>query len=197
MVIAAREDPGRTVRLLGRLGIAVTLVVVAWTLLSTIAHVNVSQATLRLASVTRVTSDPVASQSLTERVTQSRVAWKSFAGAPLDGVGPGHNYVWRDQVDQLHIGSAMDTPVLFLAKFGLLGIGFLFLAGYWGREFVRTLGTRRRGEPARLALIGYSAFWLLFLPLGLPLEDKGFALAMILLTALAIVERLDARLQIA
>ena len=189
MVIADRQNPGRIVRFCGRVGIVVLLAVVARVLLSAVAQTALTGATDRLASVTRVVSDPIASQSLHERMTESRLAWDTFTSAPLDGVGPGHIFVWRDQFGYVHSGFTMDTALLFLTKFGVLGVGLLLFALHAGREFARGLGVLRLHEPARLALVGYMVFWLVALPLLLPFEDKGFGLALIFLLALVILER--------
>jgi hypothetical protein len=185
MALGAHHNAARFARYLASFVAAGLLSVVAWKLLGRVAHIDLTRSIGRLTSLRHITTDPVASQRLSERFVQSGVAWREFTAAPIEGVGPGHLFVWRDEFSQIHATFTMDTPVLFLAKFGLLGLGLLGFALHSARRFAKRL-RRRRMDSARLALLGYTAFWVAYLPLGLPFEDKGFAFALIFLLSLAL-----------
>jgi hypothetical protein len=80
----------------------------------------------------------------------------------------------------------MDTPLVFLAKFGVVGLAALAMLAGAALAFRRRLPATHRGDRAYVALVGYASFWCVSLPLGLPFEDKGFGLAVIALLALIV-----------
>jgi hypothetical protein len=129
------------------------------------------------------TSDPASVQSFNERVIQSRTALNAFLSEPWRGVGPGFVFIWTDQYGGEHRNISLDTPLSFIAKFGIVGVGallfVLIVAGRVQMQLYRVRGWAR-ADVARLA---FGAIWLAYLPLGLPLEDKGFCLGMLLLMA--------------
>jgi hypothetical protein len=79
----------------------------------------------------------------------------------------------------------IDTPLTFPAKFGLLGLVALVFVVYGLVAFLRA---RRRDAPhdAWLAFAWYLVFAVLELPFGWPLEQKDFALGLLLLGALVV-----------
>lgn len=128
-------------------------------------------------------------QSLQLRLEVTRIAWQTFLQAPLLGTGLGHEFSFMETPIREYRGLTLDTPVVVLAKFGILG---LLLSGVLTAAFFRVIrGMIRSGEtgwPA-LTLVGYGAVLLALVPLGWPPEDKGTAFALVFLLALAAIER--------
>lgn len=140
--------------------------------------------TIRKTAVPTPTYPSPAAQSFTERITQSRIALEAFASSPLFGVGLGHEFVWSSVTGRQKRGLSPDTPLAFLAKFGLVGLLVLALCGVIaGRLWIRTMAMDG-WTTERAAVVAFAAVWILHLPLGLPFEDKGFALGTLLLVSL-------------
>jgi hypothetical protein len=121
-----------------------------------------------------------------DRQDQTRAAWALFRSDPLFGVGPGHLIRWTTSSGFRRDTPTVDTPVGFLADFGLVG---LLAAGMLVIAFVSVLRRlrKRAGERTtpQLALIGFGAILLAYSLLQVPFEDKGLAVALLLLLALA------------
>jgi len=130
--------------------------------------------------------------SANDRREEGRIAWDTFMISPLFGVGPGHLFEWTPQGGQPRSSFVMDTPLTFLSKFGLAGLAVLafVVVRFW--KFVRRL-TRGLPNPlvSNLALIGYLGVVAVSALLTTPFEDKGLSLALILLVAIALVDRRD------
>ena len=169
---------------------AVTLVltVVAVVTLSLATGASLSHVTTRLLSVGEVGSNGVASQSFDARIAETAAAWHAFRSAPIIGVAPGHVFSWRDSTGELHVAPSVDSPLDYLAEFGLLGLIALVALVKVGIRQLRAPVMMNDAMVARNALIGYASIWLVNLPLGLPFEDKGFSLALILLLAILTCE---------
>jgi O-antigen ligase len=139
------------------------------------------------------TGDRSSDRSLIDRLAQTSAAWELFSSSPIAGVGPGTLIVWSDSFNVIKESTTVDSPISFLAKFGALG---LIAAGFLVTGFMSTLKRlrQRTGTPTvvQLALIGYGAVvvgWSLLLN---PYEDKGFAIGLILLLAVAAREAEEA-----
>jgi hypothetical protein len=184
MAVADWNGPRNLVRL-GLLAVALALLAVGLTrVAATTLHVDASRITSRLSSVSLVGSDPTATQSLTERTIQTRLAWKSFTAAPVVGMGLGHHLVWRDQFGTVHDAFTADTGLVYLAKFGIVGVLVLVFVLSSFRVVLQRI--RARARPADYAaLLGFLGWAIGSLPLGAPFEDKGFAFGLIFLIALA------------
>jgi hypothetical protein len=132
-------------------------------------------------------NDPGSDQSLQERLTQTKVAWHTFVGSPLEGVGPGYDFQWTRTSKKVVDAYTMDTPLIYLAKFGLLGLVplVLFIAAY----LRLTLELWRRRQEARieyLAVVGFALVLAVLSLQGSPIEDKGASFALILVLALGL-----------
>jgi hypothetical protein len=127
--------------------------------------------------------------SLQDRVAQTRAAWDVFLTSPLVGSGLGVVVPWTTTAGRLETQFTADTPLLVLAKFGVLG---LVLVGVLGGAWVITIRRLKHGgeiaQVSRLALVGFGAAIVVLTPFGWQLEDKGTGLAVILLLALAFTE---------
>lgn len=104
--------------------------------------------------------------------------WRSH---PLLGVGFGYSFPNPNPAGGT-VDFQLDTPLLYLAKFGLLGtIGILIALTCFAltpRRMRRVLNLTSTEQ----TIYGAFAFlWLLILPFGTPTEDKGFGLALCLL----------------
>lgn len=173
--------------------LAVALSLVGANTIAAATEADVARAVDRLSSALRLFDDPVAYQSFDERLEQSVRAWRAFEIAPLIGTGPGHEIVYLDVAGLPHSTFTPDTPLSYLYKFGVLGLVLLAaLVVIVVRLVARLIAAGRGWLRADIALAAYGAIWLVNLPLGLPFEDKGFALALLLLLPLAINQRSSA-----
>lgn len=131
--------------------------------------------------------------SLRERIAQSMAAWNVFVASPLVGGGLGVTIGWVDSSGALVEKFTADTPLVVLAKFGLLG---LVLVGVIGWATYRTVRSLRRGggttRVARLSIIGFAAAMVALTPFGAQFEDKGTGLAIILLLGFALASLREA-----
>lgn len=124
--------------------------------------------------------------SLRLRWAQTVAAWEIFVSSPIVGRGLGIPIPWINVDGTLVNYFLADTPVTVLAKFGLFGI-VIWAAIGWATVLTlrraRCLG--RPAAVARSALMGLATGFILLLPFGAQLEDKGTGLALILLLGLA------------
>lgn len=127
--------------------------------------------------------------SYIERVNSTRVVWDAFRSAPLLGIAPGSSFTWDDSAGVPKTARSVDSPILFLARFGLVGLAWVvgFAVAYLA--LIRRLA-RVDGAPtvSRLALVGFGGILLADCILLVPFEDKGFSAALLLLVALALRE---------
>jgi O-antigen ligase len=148
--------------------------------------VDVGELGKRIGSVGTLVRHPARDPSFQERIAQTRAAWDVFLASPIAGTGPGHKIQWISSTGQQKSGYYLDTPVMELAKFGLVGLA-LGLA--WVVAFARFIGDGlrvARASPEVLALIGYSIILLYSLPLSPPTQNKGTAFSLIFLIALGL-----------
>lgn len=116
------------------------------------------------------------------RARAYRVVVDAFLQHPVIGWGPGHRFPSLDPT--LPPVLTLDTPLLALAKFGVLGsalfIGFLlgFVVAFHRSR--KLCGWSNAGTAGRASLFIVIAL----LPLGAVYEDKGFALGLTLLLLL-------------
>jgi hypothetical protein len=133
--------------------------------------------------------------SLQDRIAQTRAAWDSFLTSPLIGNGLGVVVTWTRTSGRLQTEFTADTPVLVLAKFGVLGF---VIVGIIGGAWIITIRRLRPGgeitQVSRLTLVGYGAATVVLTPFGWQLEDKGTGLALIVLLALAFTEARQANI---
>ncbi len=128
-------------------------------------------------------------QSFRERLSQTEAAREVFAESPVLGAGPGVKFEWFDSVGDRFVTTNVDTPLGFLSKFGVLGLGWILIVLVSWITFYREL--RRRGReptPAQLALVGFGAVVVGYWALQVAIEDKGLPSALLLLLALALVD---------
>jgi O-antigen ligase len=139
------------------------------------------------------TGDRSTDQSYIDRLAQTAASWEAFRSSPLLGTGPGKPILWTNSFNEPQVTTVVDTPVSFLAKFGVAG---LVAAAFLLVGFVSTLRAFRartgRATIAQLALIGYGAVVAGWSLLQNPYEDKGFAIGLMLLLAVAAREASDA-----
>ena len=128
-------------------------------------------------------------QSYTDRLAQTQAAWDAFEDAPLLGVGPGHLFEWVDPSGNELSVTVVDSPVEYLAKFGLLGLWPLLVLAWAVGRTLRLLRVRA-GERTvgQLAIVGLAGAFVCWWALGVPFNDKGFASGFVLLLALALSE---------
>jgi len=140
----------------------------------------------RFTSISQVLVSPERDPSYLERVSEASAAWNAFAGEPFFGTGPGHAFIWHSS--GLVISSFnIDNAISFPAKFGAIGLAVLLVIAVGYASFVRRL-SRSGVESAKLALVGFLAILLAYLPLAAPFEDKGFSFALLFLLVLGLGE---------
>jgi hypothetical protein len=138
----------------------------------------------RVGQVGSLIADPGSNQSFQDRLAQTKAAWQAFVGSPLVGVGPGYDFRWTRTSKWVVDAYTMDTPLIYLAKFGLLGLVplVLFTAAY-----LRLALELRRRQEARveyLAVVGFGLVLAVLGMLGCPIEDKGASFGLIFVLAL-------------
>lgn len=115
------------------------------------------------------------------RIAAYQSAWSAWRDHLWVGTGPGYSYPYYGTSS-----AYLDTPVLFLAKFGLVGlVVVLTLLGTILRAAHIHAGPSRLAWPIARA---FAVVTLLLVPFVTPLEDKGFPLAVLLLLALVFAE---------
>jgi hypothetical protein len=134
-------------------------------------------------------SGPGGESSLQDRLAQTAAAWNVVVANPLLGTGPGHAIQWVNYLGETRASYVLDTPLVFLAAFGFLGLLELIV---WIGAFVlfaiRTSPARREA-PAWLTWVGFGAVMLAGSVLTLAIEDKGSAFALAILLCLVLVEQ--------
>jgi hypothetical protein len=140
----------------------------------------------RLLSVSNARSGSVAGQSWQMRMEQTQLAWQTFQEHTLIGSGLGHRFLYEDPFGYVSNNYYLDTPIIFLAKLGLVGLLVIcmFVVAYW--LVCRELRKAENTIPST-ALASFLVIWMLTLPLGLPIEEKGFSLGLVFLVAIALV----------
>lgn len=140
----------------------------------------------RIESIENLATNPGSDPSVKERVAQYGAALGLFISSPMIGVGPGHEIVWTDVSGSPRDEFTADTPLVLPAKFGLIGTALVALLFAAYVSVVAHL-VRRGGWAAEpLALVGFAAYAAVSLPLGMPIEEKGFSLALMVLLGLAL-----------
>lgn len=153
----------------------------------------------RIESIGSAIKDPSSDASFAERLAQTRAAWDVFASRPIVGSGPGHLIEWISASRGAQAGFTLDSPLLYVAKFGLLGIvALIWLAAV----FLSTVRRYRHDGPpiAFLTLAGFGTVFALAALLNSPFEDKGLSFATLLVLGVAFApdpgvptDRTDAR----
>lgn len=120
-----------------------------------------------------------------DRVRAYSIMWNSFLERPLLGNGFGYNY---PSVSAAGIELfTLDTPLVYLAKFGVLGTTMVFLsiAGV-----VSATVKQAKYNPHRLRvvlmIVSTVAAWIAILPSGAPTEQKGFGVGLAVLVAMSV-----------
>ena len=140
-----------------------------------------------IGSVIDLVRDPGSQGSFRERLTQTRVAAEALLADPLFGLGPGKEIAWIDDTGRHQQSYYLDTPLMFVAKFGLAGFAVYLSWAACAIASLRRLVRRAGWTPGTLALLGYGAVFAVASALGPPMDDKGasFALAFVLALAIA------------
>lgn len=120
-----------------------------------------------------------------DRVRAYSIMWNSFLEKPLLGNGFGYNYpaVSATGIELF----TLDSPFVYLAKFGLLGatVVLLSIAGIVAATFNQA---KRGPHRLRVVLMNASAIaaWVAILPSGAPTEQKGFGIGLAVLVAMSV-----------
>jgi O-Antigen ligase len=151
----------------------------------TSAHRDVLQERVQLLRHSGSSSD----QSYVDRLAQTTAAWKVFKSSPLLGVAPGYSFTWFDPTGNEKSSTVIDTPVEYLAKFGVFGLWPVLVLAVSVKRGLGRLRKRTGGATiGQLAVIGLAGAFLIWWALGVPFDDKGFAIGFLLLLALALSE---------
>jgi O-antigen ligase len=140
----------------------------------------------RILSVGDLVRDPGSQGSFRERLSQTRAAADAFVARPLFGIGPGAEIAWVDDGGRAQQSYYLDTPLMFEAKFGLVGLAVLLVWAGCALVSLRRLVRRRGWTTGTLALLGYGALFAASSALGPPMADKGASFALAFVLALAI-----------
>jgi len=190
IVLVSRWNERRTLLLWTGAAVVVVAVLVAGLVaLGHSGHPGLAKLAHRITSIPHTVAHPTSDASYRLRANEWHVAWQTFKAHPIVGAGPGHTFTWSCRSSGCLTGTLsrydLDSPLTFPAKFGLLGLVALVFVVYGLVGFLRA----RRGtapHDAWLALTWYLVFAVTELPFGWPLEQKDFALGLLLLGALAV-----------
>lgn len=182
-----RSDRRRLVLWTGGVITLAAVVLAALVGLAHVMHGGLEQLTRRVTSMPHTLLHLGNDNSYRDRAAEWHVAWLTFKAHPLLGVGPGHYFEWRVAYGITYKLSAynLDSPVVFLAKFGALGVVALAFIVFGLVRFVR-LPRPAALSDATLAFTLYLVLGLFDLPFEWAFEEKDFALGLILLGALAV-----------
>jgi O-antigen ligase len=185
VAVAASVYPERR-RQLVPWGAAIVMVgVVAVASLVTVGragHPGMERIAHRLTSVPHVILHLKGDESYRVRAGEWHEAWETFRDHPFLGVGPGHGFGYSGAV--VRSSYKLDTPIVYLAKFGLLGLLALAVATIALVRFTH-LAKVSSQSPAWAALAWFLGFALLNLPFEMPFELKDFTLGLVVLGGLA------------
>lgn len=127
--------------------------------------------------------------SYIDRRNEHLASWKLFREHPVLGAGPGHPIPWIDNSGTRVSTANVDSPIEYLAKFGLLGLWPLAVLVVATGRVLRRLRLRTGGRSiAQLALIGYVGIIVAWSALSVAFDDKGFASGVLVLLAVALGE---------
>jgi hypothetical protein len=145
----------------------------------------------RIESIGSAIAAPGNDASFSERIAQTRAAWDVFKDRPLFGSGPGHMIEWTSASRGPRVGFTLDTPLLYLAKFGMIGVVVL---AWLIAVYLATLRRYRRSGPAIifLTLAGFATVFVIAGLLNSPFEDKGLSFATLLVLGAAFAADRDA-----
>ena len=163
----------------GLVGIALVVYMLLPIISAQVASATFFQA--RLETLSNVFAGGVSADASGEiRQRAYEYALEIWGKNPLFGVGFGYSFPNPNP----SLGDAdfqLDTPILYLAKFGLIGTiviaGALVLLATASFRIHRELGLWSAEQTVFRTFV---FVWLLILPFGTPTEDKGFALALCL-----------------
>lgn len=140
----------------------------------------------RIDSVDDLVTNPGGDPSMRERVSQTIGALQVFISDPIVGAGPGLEIPWTDYAGETQQGYALDSPIILLSKFGLVGLA---AAALWVAAFSvlgRHVYDRIRGTPESLILVGEAAVLLYASVFQPPMQDKGTSFALMIVLALVL-----------
>jgi hypothetical protein len=126
--------------------------------------------------------------SYVERLRQVDAAIAVFQDNLLAGAGPGTTFEWIAPNGVTRAAFVLDTSVTYPAKFGVVGLAALAVAVLAYLAFSRSLGRLEPLPLGYLALVGYLGVALVASLGYSPFEDKGFALGLILMLAIALAD---------
>ena len=188
LALAAGADKRRALLAMGTIVLLGAIAIASLDRIAHAGHPALLKLTNRITSIPHTLAHPSSDFSYQERAAEWHVAWKTFEAHPVLGIGPGHVFVWPFAIGD-HVGTfsryGLDTPAVFLAKFGLLGLAALAFVVFALIRFLR-LSRPPALRGAQLALSWYLVLGAVHLPFDWTLEDKDFALGLILLGALAV-----------
>lgn len=190
LVLFSHSEGKRKLLLWSGAAVVVTTILVAVLVaLGHAGHPGLAKLTQRITSIPHVVTHPNSDASYRVRATEWRVAWRTFKAHPILGAGPGHTFIWNCASsgcpNGTESGYELDSPLVYPAKFGLLGLVALAVVAF---SLVQFLRARRETAPrdAWLALTWYLVVGVGGLPFGWPLEQKDFTLGLLLLGALVV-----------
>lgn len=119
------------------------------------------------------------------RIRSYRIMWESFLEKPFLGNGFGYSYPPAAPTDMDVY--TLDTPLVYLAKFGMLGAAVIILAI---TGVVVGCVRASRGRLCRMQVVAMCGAvviaWLATLPSGAPTEQKGFGIGLAVLVAMSL-----------
>ncbi len=136
----------------------------------------------RLTSVWAILSNPATDASFRDRAAETAAALRDWAASPLLGTGPAHLVIWSAPGGDGGAWLDIDSPLMYPMRFGWLGVLVLVMVTVSWLAFTRTTG-----DPiARATLAGVWGVAIAWSLIGSALDDKGFAMALLLGLAISL-----------
>lgn len=175
-------------KLIGLSCIGIVLVVSSTLLLANVIDVNVSRVTERFLSIGDAVQSPGSDYSYSERVIQTRIAWSAFVASPAFGSGLGQTFEWQSPWRASATSFNIDSPLVFPAKFGLLGVAAMTAIAIGLVAFMAKSKWDERLTVPHVASWAYLLFIGELMFLISPFEDKGLSFGLLFLFTLLLAK---------
>lgn len=139
-------------------------------------------------SVTSTVNDP----SGATRVRAYSIAHQAWLAHPILGQGLGYSYPSPEVGKGSEANYTLDTPLLLLSKFGLVGSAILVVVLLLLARALLAGSAAEGGLAGQVKplVVGVLLVWMVLVPSGIVLEQKGYSLALALLVAVTTSWRL-------
>ncbi|NIK69244.1 O-antigen ligase family protein [Paenibacillus sp. BK720] len=132
--------------------------------------------------------------SYIERTNQTEATLLAFKESPIVGMGPGYIFKVKKYNGVEYNYVSLDSKYSIMAKYGMLGY-LILVVWLWNiYVYLRRSSEGRVYTLNSLTIIGYISIVILCMVISVPIEDKGYGIAFLLLFVLKINENRNSEL---